>query len=76
MNLGLGVNEYGTIVSRHLCNECGREFTVCPAVEEREFGGVCLSPDCASYDPERDADRFFAGGDRHRELRRKEGSNG
>jgi hypothetical protein len=42
------------------------------AVDAGEFGGVCLSPDCASYDPERDADRFFAGGDRHRELRRKE----
>ncbi len=54
-------NEYGTIVSVHICETCSAEFTVCPAVEEknRDQWRYCLSLDCVSYDPDRDADKFF-----------------
>jgi hypothetical protein len=54
---GFTANEYGTRVSAHVCDQCGREFTVCPA---KEVGAVgwdgCLSPECPSYDVERDVD--------------------
>lgn len=54
------VNEYGTPVSVHTCKTCGRDYTVCPPIPV----GVpnwdeCLDITCASYDPSRDADKFF-----------------
>jgi len=54
-------NDYGTPVSRHRCDTCGAEFTVCPASEPERFEAWnhCLSPNCDSYDPDRDADKFF-----------------
>lgn len=52
----LGVNEFGTPVSRHLCDSCGRPFSVCPPVEEDSWGGCCLAEGCASYDLTRDID--------------------
>lgn len=60
MWLGYGVNEYGTQISRHVCDTCGEPFTVCPAippdeVEERGWES-CLSKACDSYDPLRDVD--------------------
>lgn len=48
------VNEYGTRVSRHVCEDCGRPFTLCPASDT--FGNKCLADDCISYDPARDAE--------------------
>lgn len=57
-------NEYGTPVTVGQCDTCGEEFTVCPKADERRMapGGDwanCLATDCASYDPRRDADKFF-----------------
>jgi len=53
-------NRHGTGTSIHKCNTCGEEFSVTPAVSEESQGFVnCLSPDCASYDPERDLDILF-----------------
>lgn len=53
-------NEYGTPVSVHTCATCGEEFTVCPPTTIERFGPDCLDPTCASYDPARDAEVFFA----------------
>lgn len=53
----LSVNEYGTPVSVHTCPDCGTEFTVCPPTDE-SWGG-CLAKTCPSYDPARDADKYF-----------------
>lgn len=49
------VNEFGTPVSTHICKTCKREFTVCPPTDFE----YCLAEDCNSYDPSRDADRYF-----------------
>ena len=63
MKIGMGYNEYGTPISIHICDSCHRRFTVCPAIEDGKPGwGNCLSPECASYDPDRDADKFFEEG--------------
>ena len=56
--LGRSTNEYGTPVSRHRCDDCGDEFTVCP--ESPNFGG-CLAEGCPSYDISRDIDRVWDG---------------
>lgn len=53
------VNEFGTHVSRHVCVTCGARFTVCPAVPTNDRWENCLADECASYDPNRDVDRFF-----------------
>ena len=67
MFLRMGRNEFGTIVSVHTCDACGEDFTVCPPKigegGDEEWGGCCLAERCPSYDPARDADRFFDGGD-------------
>lgn len=60
--VGFSLNEHGVIVSDHVCNACGEPFTVTPAKGDQEWGGCCLSVDCPSYDPARDADRFFEDG--------------
>lgn len=53
-------NEYGTQVSAHICDTCGKFFTVCPAKgPERDDWGDCLGVECESYDPARDADLLF-----------------
>lgn len=50
------VNEFGTPVSVHTCAVCGNPFTICPPdPTETE----CLDKVCPSYDPARDADKFF-----------------
>lgn len=58
-------NEYGTPVDGYICETCGDSFTVCPAhgdrTEDDQWTG-CLSPNCTSYDPARDADRLFDDG--------------
>lgn len=61
MKLGYENNQYGTLVSRHRCDTCSKEFTVCPAVpdDHNDQWGSCMSEDCPSYDPSRDVDRLF-----------------
>ena len=60
MFLSFGKNEYGTPVSVHRCEACGEVFRVCPAAKPGQAGWEnCLGPDCSSYDPTRDADKFF-----------------
>ncbi len=60
MKLGMGVNEYGTPVSRHVCDTCGGLFTVCPAAKDDSTSWInCLGESCGSYDPDRDIDIFF-----------------
>lgn len=55
------VNEFCTPVSVHICEFCGVEFTVTPAVkpENDDDWRGCMAPECPSYDPERDADKLF-----------------
>jgi hypothetical protein len=59
----LGVNEYGTPVSIHVCSACGDEFTVCPPAGPN-YGDGCMAPLCPSYDIERDVDYLLAAGQR------------
>lgn len=56
--IGLSTNEYGTPISKHICNQCGGEFTVCPPSHYENNAG-CGSTSCTSYDPRRDADILF-----------------
>lgn len=51
MHRGFGKNEYGTKISLHTCDECGQEFTVCPA---QTYDDTCGHPECTSYDSSRD----------------------
>lgn len=54
------VNEFGTPVTYRICGHCKRPFTVCPAITEDNDGWEnSLADDCASYDPNRDVDKFF-----------------
>ena len=59
LNLSFSQNRHGVIVSDHICDTCDEPFTVTPAVDETRWGGSCLDVTCKSYDPARDADRFF-----------------
>lgn len=59
MFVGYDNNQYGTKVSVHICDTCGDKFTVCPAVGDKPSWENCLRPECASYDPSRDADKLF-----------------
>lgn len=60
MKTGEAKNEYGITISTHVCDMCGDEFTVCPAVSDGEEGWEnCLTPKCKSYAPERDIDVLF-----------------
>jgi len=51
-------NEYGIPISVHYCTVCGQRFTVCPP--STTYGDECLMAECASYDPARDAEIYFA----------------
>lgn len=53
------MNEYGTFVGVYECETCGQEFTVCPDPQQEEGWENCLAEDCDSYDPSRDADKYF-----------------
>ena len=53
------VNEYGTPVYVNNCRICGREYSVCPHPDSIEDWQECLSEDCESYDPKRNADIYF-----------------
>lgn len=50
------VNEHGAPISVMVCDTCGSDFTICPPVEDPEKFPDCTSPECASYDEERDMD--------------------
>jgi hypothetical protein len=63
--LSYGLNEYGTPISCHTCDTCGKFFTVCPAHDDDPDDHAfddCLGVECGSYDIRRDADRLFAQG--------------
>lgn len=53
------VNEFGTPVSVHTCEACGRMFTVCPPADPETWGTGCLAEGCPSYDLRRDIDLFW-----------------
>lgn len=62
MWIGEDVNEYGTPVSKHKCDTCGGEYTVCPPIPENSTAHLslnCNAEKCASYDPAYDADILF-----------------
>ena len=53
------VNENGIPVYKNKCQICGRDYSICPIPENIEKWQTCLSPDCASYDPNRDLDNLI-----------------
>lgn len=55
-------NEHGVLVSHHVCQGCGRDFTVIPAAKSEEGWEGCMAPDCGSYDPDRDVDKMLEEG--------------
>ena len=55
----LNKNEYGVLVSHHVCDTCGQEYSICPAPSNYEYWNNCLTEGCDSYDPHRDADILF-----------------
>ena len=61
MLVGPGLNEFGTRISQHLCDTCGKPFTLCPPCDDDEGGGNCLMEACDSYDITRDIDRVWDG---------------
>lgn len=58
------VNEYGTPIVEYRCESCGELFTICPAPSVNKDGQWtgCMAPECASYDPDRDVDKWFSEG--------------
>ena len=68
MWLGYNENEFNTEISEHLCDDCGSLFSLCPSVPSTAPGwDNCLSEDCESYDPSRDADKMFENGEVRRD---------
>ena len=64
MFIGYDNNKYGTKISVHICDACGKKFTVCPEVGERPGWENCLAPECKSYDSNRDVDKLFGDDDK------------
>ena len=54
----LALNEHGTPVTFHTCQDCGNEFTVCPAVpgNKHDQWVRCLAWECPSYVVMRDVE--------------------
>ncbi len=52
-------NEHGTTTGHFVCDACKEPFTVTPNPRERGQWDFCLSDQCTSYDPHRDADVLF-----------------
>ena len=60
---GYDKNEFGTLISKHTCDACGEDFTVCPAQHPESKGwDNCLAPNCKSYDAARDVDKMIGEG--------------
>ena len=59
--IGESTIEYGTKVTVHICDTCGRQFTICPVDTEGFFGSDCLAVDCPSYDDRRDISKVWSG---------------
>lgn len=60
MKTGESFNECGTEISNHICDICGKHFTVCPKIDDsNKWWNNCLGLECASYNPLRDANKFF-----------------
>ncbi len=60
MYIGTDLNDYGTVISQHICDTCGDAFTVCPAQDpEGHAYNNCLAETCESYDPARDIDKAW-----------------
>ena len=57
--IGLSRNVYGSPISVHVCESCHLIFTVCPPTSDKQFGKSCMTPDCESYDVNRDVDLMF-----------------
>lgn len=59
--MGMTVNEYGTPVTKYKCETCDGVFTVCPAPtpDNDKYWQGCTAPECGSYDPNRDIDKWF-----------------
>ncbi len=55
----LRLNEHGVLVSDHVCDTCGKPFSVTAAVDHEAWGGNCLDEECPSYDVDRDVDLLF-----------------
>ena len=55
---GIGINEFGSPISEHVCDVCDDSFTVCPPALGDGWDN-CLSESCPSYDEDRDAGRLF-----------------
>jgi len=67
MLIEISVNQYGTAVSEHICNTCGRPFTLTPSQAGKEGWDNCLDITCDSYDESRDADLLFEQGKVYRD---------
>ena len=53
-------NEHGVPVSHHVCEACGVDYTLTPAVEAgTKLSRHCMADECASYDPSCDMDVLF-----------------
>lgn len=59
MKTGEYDNEWGTRTSKHVCDECGRDYELTPAVNSGGLMDCCLADDCKSYDPEHDLEILF-----------------
>jgi len=58
--VGMTRNEYGTDVSKHKCDTCGTDYTICPAVKEgTKLFDNCMVEPCGSYDVNSDIDLLF-----------------
>lgn len=59
MLTGYSTNESGTTIAVGVCDTCGKDYTVCPPPKVWADWADCLTPECDSYDIERDADLWF-----------------
>ena len=75
VKIGDDTNTYGTHISVHICEDCGTQFTACPAIpyEKTNDWKGCMAIGCTSYDPSRDADKLFDGGVHPAVRRAREG---
>lgn len=75
MRLATTTNEYDVPVAHYRCATCGALYTITPAPEQDEHWDNCLAPECASYDPSRDIDKWFEDGGRVRAIPRGDGTS-